>query len=717
MRAGRTMSLVWLPMTAFIVTGVEAGHAEDQVNQDSLETIVVTAQKRSQNLQDVPIAIDAISGSTASALGIQDTTDLAMVVSGLNMHHQSNVLAPSLRGISQTSSATGDESPVAIYVDGVYYAQMMGGLFSLNNIERVEVLKGPQGTLFGRNAAGGVIQIITARPQQEPYADVSVGYGNYDTYESKLYATTGVTQNLATDVAVYWHHQYDGWGRNVTTGAEAYTNDEFAIRNKWLLDISDSTHVLFAADYDRGEDPIGVARSPLPGTVLATGQPHFGGFYDLQENLQSYNLSEQWGGSARVDQEFAWAHLVSISAYRAGTPFTVFDQDSGSTNFVAITDSFRTRELTQELQLLSLDSSKIKWIVGFFYLNNRSNSDLTQTGTSVALPLTARSTIATIYADSVAGFAETTVPLFSQDTELTTGLRYTADKQHIVGATYTNLGELAGSSADQEKNFDKLTWRFSLDHKFTPSLMTYISYNRGFKSGVFNGTSPKDPAVDPSVIDAYETGMKSEWLDGKLRLNGSIYYYNYDGVQLSVPVLGASRLLNAAQAKVKGSDLDIEYVPLSRLTLRTGISYTDAKYINFPDAPYTVPKPAGGYTIVPADGSGNEMIYTPRWTANAGAQYSMPTAYGTFGAALNYYYSGGFYADSPNQFFQPSYQLFNASLDWSTCNNKCNVRFWGKNLNDAHYYNHYSISSQGAVISAGEPRTYGITFDYKLGKR
>jgi iron complex outermembrane receptor protein len=704
-------------MTAFVVVGVEASHAEDQVPEGSLEQIVVTAQKRTQNLQDVPIVIDAISGTTATALGIQDTTDLAMVTPGLNMHHQSNVLAPSLRGISQTSSASGDESPIAVYVDGVYYASMAGGLFSLNNIERIEVLKGPQGTLFGRNAAGGVIQIITERPQQDPYTDVSVGYANYDTYESKLYATAGITRNLATDVAVYWHHQYDGWGRNVTTGAEAYTNDEVAIRNKWLLDISDSTHVLFSGDYDRGIDPIGVARSPLPGTILGIGEPHLGGFYDLQENVASYNINKQWGGSIRVDQDIPWAKLVSISAYRAGTPFTVFDQDAGSRNFVTLSDAYRTRELTQELQLLSNDSSKIKWIFGFFYLNNRSNSDLIQTGTSVAPPVTSRSTIVTIYADSVAGFAETTVPVFSDSTQLTAGLRYTADKQHIVGATYTNLGQVANSSADQQKDFDKLTWRFSLDHKFTSDFMAYISYNRGFKSGVFNATSPKDPAVDPSVIDAYETGMKSEWLNGKLRLNGSVYYYNYDGVQLSVPILGASRLLNAAQAKVKGSDLDFEYVPLNRLTLRTGISYTDARYRTFPVAPYVVAKPAGGYRVVPGDGSGNEMIYTPQWTASASAQYTVPTTYGNFGAALNYYYSGGFYADSPNQFFQPAYQLVNASLDWTQCNNKCTFRLWGKNLNDAHYYNHFSISSQGAVISPGEPRTYGISLDYKFGGR
>jgi iron complex outermembrane receptor protein len=685
-------------------------------SSDALEQIVVTAQRRSQNLQDVPIVVQAIPAATIKAFEVTDSTDLQVLTPGLDMHHQSNVLSPSLRGISQVSSSAGDESPIAIYVDGVYYASMNSGLFALNNIQQIEVLKGPQGTLFGRNAAGGVIQIITQKPQQGPYADVSVGYGNYNSYDTNLYATTGITANIATDIAVYWHRQYDGWGRNITTGAETFKNQDLALRNKWLIDFDSATQVTLAADYSRGRDPIGAARSPVPGTRLTDGETHVGGFYDLIENTESANILKQWGGSVRVDHNFDWARFVSISGYRGGQPLTVFDQDAGSTNFVNITASYHSRELTQELQLLSADSSSIKWIVGLFYMNNRTESNLTQSGTSVVLPTTYRATIDTLTTNSVSGFAETTLPLFRDDSHLTMGVRYTADKQAIDGEVFTNLGQLAGSYVSQSKNFDKPTWRVALDHQFTRNLMTYISYNRGFKSGVYNATSPKDAPVDPSVIDAYEAGEKSEWWGGRIRLNGSVYYYHVDGVQLSVPILGATHLLNAAKAEVKGSDLDFEFVPVTHLTLRSGISYTNARYTDFANAPYATPKPTGGYVVAAANGAGNRMVYTPEWTVSAGPLYSIPTDLGTFGLAVNYYYSGGFYGDSPNQFYQPTYQVVNASVDWTNIDGKVNVKVWGKNMNDAQYYNHFSISSQGAVVSPAAPRTYGISFEYKLGK-
>jgi iron complex outermembrane recepter protein len=689
--------------------------AQTPASQGALQEIVVTAQKRSENRQNVPIAIDAIEGPTAIALGIKDTTDLQLVTPGLVMHRLTNSLAPSLRGISQGSAAAGDESPIALYVDGVYYADTTSGVFSFNNIQRIEVLKGPQGTLFGRNAAGGVIQVITQRPQQDPHADMSAGYSNYDTYDANLYATTGVTSNLATDLAVYWHDQFDGWGRNITTGAKTFTNQEFAIRNKWLLDIDESTHVLIASDYDRGINPVGVAKDELPGYRPAYGPPHRGGFFDLQGNINALVLSKQWGASAQVDHDFDWARLVSISAYRGSAPHINYDQDSGPINVVQIDAPYRTRQYTQEFQLLSPDASKIKWILGLFYLQHKADSTLTQLGLSIAPPATFKSTIDTLKTDSVAGFAETTAPLFSEDTHLTAGLRYTSDRQSIAGGVFNDFGEQAGSAVTQHATFDKLTWRAALDHRFTSQFMTYVSYNRGFKSGVYNATSPQDRPVNPSVIDAYEMGVKSEWLDQRLRLNGSAFYYKYDGVQLAVTVLGATHSLNAAKAEVKGSDLDIEFVPVDRLTFRGGVAYTDAKYTDFPIAPYATPKAAGGFTVAPGDGSGNEMIFTPKWTVSTGAQYSIPTEHGTYGIAVNYYYSGSLFPDSANQFLQPSYQLVNASLDWTTCSDKCNVKLWAKNLNDAHYYNHVTVNSLTVTGSPSEPRTFGITFDYKLG--
>ena len=691
-------------------------YAQQASSQSQLGEIIVTAQKRSENLQNVPIAISALEAKTADALGLKTTTDLAFTTPGLVMHHQTNTVLPALRGISQTNPAGGDESPIAIYVDGVYYVSPSAGIFSFNNIDRIEVLKGPQGTLFGRNAVGGVISVITARPKYDFAGKMHIGYGNYNTYDGDLYTTTGITNKIATDLSVYWHRQNDGYGKNLTTGNGTFKNRDFAIRNKWLLQPSDATDVTFAADYGSGQDPMGVAKDSLPGTLKVVGPPHRGGFFDLQGNVDDKVEYKQWGASAEVDQNFDWARLVSISAYRKALPRYIQDNDSTSLNVSKIDSPDKSRQITQEFQILSPQSNKLKWIVGFFYLNNKNDYTLIATGmTTVTAPPTFRRTFSVINTRSLAGFGEVTLPL-GEATNATAGLRYTSDKQHIVGAFFDNAGQqIAKTDGNQRATFNKLTWRLSLDHRFAPHFMGYASYNRGFKGGVFNGSAPRDPAVNPSVLDAYQVGIKSEWLDGKLRLNGSAYWYDYKGIQLAATQGTISRLYNAAKGRIKGADLDFEVIPVRHLRLSGGVAYTDAKYTDFPNAPTATAKPLGGYTIAPADATGNEMIYTPKWSYNANAIYTIPTGLGNFDVAGNYYYNGDYFPDPANQFRQKSYHLINASLGWTSSDDRLSAKLWAKNLNNAHYYNHITVNPQLASASPSPPRTYGVTLGFKWG--
>jgi iron complex outermembrane receptor protein len=681
-------------------------------SEEHVSEIIVTAQKRSENLQRVPITITALSSSVAKAMGITTTTDLQIATPGLIMHRNTFSLTPSLRGISQSSASPGDESPIAFYVDGVYYSSLSGGIFALNNIERVEVLKGPQGTLFGRNAAGGVVQIITRRPQQAPYVEANVGYGNYDTTEDTFYATTGITPNVATDLAVYYIHQGNGWGKNITTGQDTFRSHEFAVRNKWLVNVGDKTQITLAGDYDKGENPSGSGHDPLPGSQPAYGGPHIGGFYDLRENFKSDNHFTQWGGSIEIDHDFDWSRLVSISAYRGGTPRTTLDQDVSPLNLIDITVTAKSRQVTQEFQLLSPTSSRIKWIAGLFYMHNRVSSSLFENGSIIAPPLTFSATNADSYIDSIAGFGEITVPL-GDKTDVTAGVRYTSDKQHIVGGKYTDTGLVANSFADKSATFGKPTWRLAVNHRFTPSLMLYASYNRGFKSGVYNSTAPLNAAVRPSVIDAFEVGEKSEFLDGKLRVNASAFYYNASNLQLQASIIGGTLLFNAAKARIKGAELDLEATPLQGLTLRGNVSYVDSHYRDFLNAPYAFPNPAGGFTVRPGDASGNEMIFSPKWSATASALYQFPTSFGPLQLAGSYYYNGGYFADSPNQYRQKAYYLTEASLGWTSRNDHWNAKLWAKNINNAKYYNHITVTSLNVTGSPSPPRTFGVTFGFK----
>jgi iron complex outermembrane receptor protein len=716
MTSGKVTWLACAAMPAYLLAGAQSTCAQGANAQDRVSEIVVTAQKRSQSLQNVPIAITAINSATAAALGVKDTTDLQISTPGLVMHHTINALTPSLRGISQSNAAAGDESPIAIYVDGVYYASMNGSIFSFNNIERVEVLKGPQGTLFGRNAAGGVISIITRRPQQEPYVDIRAGYGNYDTYTASFYGTTGIASNLAADLAVYWNRQNNGWGTNVTTGKGTYKNHEVSLRSKWLLTLGASTEITAIADYNQSESPFGNAKDSLPPNAQRGGGPHVGGFYDLREDTASNNKFKQWGASVQVNHDFDWARFVSISAYRRSTPSVLIDQDVTPAPNIVLYIPYKVRQLTQEFQLMSPSASRFKWIAGFFYLNNNSLSTLNQSGAVFGGPGSFSTTVAQDNTRSVAGFGEVTVP-FGDKTNLTAGIRYTHDSQHIMSFAFNNAGPIASARPDQKLAFDKLTWRFALDHKFTRDLLAYASYNRGYKSGVFNSIAPNDLGVDPMTVDAFEVGVKSEWLDGKLRVNTSAFYYDIKGVQLQTTVIGATHLINAAAAKVKGADADIEFIPVRHLTLRTGIAYVNSKYHDFKNAPFADPRAGGGFVINPRDGSGKEMIYTPDLTVSASAEYSIPTESGRYGMAVNYYYNGGLYPDSPNQFYQHSYSLVNGSLSWHSANDRLSAQFWGKNLTKAKYYNQITLNGNGVTAAPSAPRTYGVTLGLKWGGR
>jgi len=687
-----------------------------QPAQGGVEELTVTAQKRSENLQVVPIAITAISANTAQALGIKDTIDIQVATPGLIMHHQTNAMTPVLRGITTANAAPGDESPIAVYVDGVYFTAMSSGVFSLNNIERVEVLKGPQGTLFGRNAVGGVINVITKMPEQTPQATISLGYGNYNTPDVSVYGTTGITPEIATDLAFHYHQQFEGFGVHTFSGErDTFETRDFAVRSKTLFTPSDKTQIVFSANYEDSAEPMGVAEDPLPGTFDSFGGTHKGGFYDLRGNVNANDFYTEWAANIHVTQDLDWARLVSISAYNGATPLILSDSDYVEVNAQRLYLPIDLKELTQEFQILSPEGSKVKWIGGLFLLENTVHSSIQVTGTAIGPAPAFRAVVANLLTDSAAAFGEVTVPIF-EDTSITGGLRYTIDLQKIEGGTYSTAGVAPSSIVGQKKIFDKPTWRFDLEHQFTPDLMTYVSYNRGFKSGVFNSSAPSTPAVRPEVIDAYEAGVKSQWLNDRLRLNASVFDYQVNQVQISVTVVpGTNQLLNAAKASIQGTDMDAEVIPFERLTLRSGVSYVDSHYKDFFNAPINIAKPAGGYLATPGNGSDNWLIFTPKWTFNVGAQYYIPTEHGTYGFSVINYFNGAYYPDPGNQFRQSPYDLVNASIDWTSPDEKWMVRLWGKNLADAKYLNQFTVNATAAVISPSPPLTYGITLTLKLG--
>ncbi|WCP15929.1 Vitamin B12 transporter BtuB (plasmid) [Sphingobium sp. AntQ-1] len=289
-----------------------------------LEDIIVTAQRRSENAQKVPIVVATVTAKTLQAAGVLDVTSLNVAIPGLQVRNAVGFSSPNLRGVGTNQVGAGFENPIATYVDGVYYGSASASLMSFNNIEQIEVLKGPQGTLFGRNATGGLIQVTTREPTATPTFMGSFSYGNYDTIHTDAYVGGGILPNVNADVAVQYGYQGKGWGTNLTTGRDVYKTDiDFAVRSKWVFTPGESTKLTVIADYSELRSSKS-ATGLIPGTYAFPGPgvvppATFSNPWDVETDYQPGIATKAGGASLRIDQDMGDLNLVSVTAYRKST--------------------------------------------------------------------------------------------------------------------------------------------------------------------------------------------------------------------------------------------------------------------------------------------------------------------------------------------------------------------------------------------------------------
>lgn len=669
-----------------------------------VEDIVVTAQRRAESLQDVPVAVTALTAEGVVDLGVVDTTTLTNAVPALNFQKTANGGVPFIRGVGNGNVAVGDESAVAVYVDGVYMPSIVGTLFSLSNIDQIEVLKGPQGTLFGRNATGGVIQITTRKPSYDPVMEASFGYANYDTVESKAYLSGGLGSQVALDLALYYRDQGKGWGYNTTLDRDVFKSRDFSARSKLVWEPSDATRITLAGDYNDSKDD--VYYSLLPGSTGLDGVSTNMGFRTVQSTYPVEVSTEQGGASLTVESDFDWASLVSISSYRELSAFFTPDNDALGFGILNAELTQSGKSYAQELRLLSDLGSPVKWIVGGYFLHSTGGyHPIYLTGLAIA-PADFVSIDSEQRTISYSAFGQVTVPI-TDSLNVTGGLRYTVDEQRIQYTQGSNFGAASGQA---KARFSKLTPRISLDYRFSPDFMVYASYNKGFKSGLFNTVTPTDPPVRPATVDAYEVGFKSELFDGIVRLNGAAFYYDQKDLQL-LQVQGALTIVvNAAESRVKGADFDVEVALTPQLTLRGGASFLDGEYTNYGDAPITTPNPLGGNIIVSGDARGLDTLRSPKFQSVLGVTWE-PT--GNLSFAANYNYNDSFAWDPDNRLRQPSYHMLNGSVGWKSDDERFGVRLWARNILGEKFYTFATASAFGDIGKPAEPATYGFTITVK----
>lgn len=688
-----------------------------------LDEIVVTAQKREQRIQDVPITVTELSSDDLARADVTTTSDLPSVVSGLVWSNQGAWVLPSLRGISTSVSAIGSSSPVAVYLDGVYQPMEAGALTDLPDVQRIEVLKGPQGTLFGRNATGGAISIYTMDPSFTPTGKIGVSagvYGGGSSRDSGHYNVDGffsgplIGDVLAGSIAADFDRT-NGYFTNDVNGNEAGRINSQVVRGKLLWKPADGVSILGTAYYIHREDGVAMAGFPFGSFTAASlytpsvvpTQPWH---YAYDGNTPDVK-TEGRGASLKGTFDLGVGTLTSVSAFsNYGVPVYGTSAASYSPNCIAVFSCVTAyilvnqKTASQEFDFASNQIGSFRYVAGLFAFFNQarehdSYNDAVFTDDTL------------IKNKSYAAFGEGTYDITDKLAAIA-GVRVTKD-------TLKADGSLLGAVREPYANtsWTSTTPRASLTYKITPDVNTYFTYSQGFKAGVVSGQSSVAPPANPEKITAYEVGIKMA--QPRYRANLAAFYYNYKDLQVETLIDAGTITVpqNAARAKIIGVDFDgvIKWTDAFETKLDTTY-LAHADYSSFPHAITYVP-PLGPFGLVTDsnyDASGTRMLVAPLWTGTISADYTQPFAAGTLQADLSLYYSSGYRWVYTGAVETKSYDTLNTRISFTPKSSSFKYSVYGKNLTNRAYIDGVTPNPVSAVSFYAPPREVGVSVDYSF---
>lgn len=702
--------------------------------QAKLEEIVVTARRRSESLQDVPIAVTAITGDQLSLRGAADISELTQSVPSLTVEASratNSTLTAFIRGVGQQDPLAGFEQGVALYIDDVYMARPQGALLDIYDVERIEVLRGPQGTLYGRNAVGGAIKYVTRRLSDEPEYRVKMSVGEYN--QADLVATASLPISDTFRVGgTFATLNRDGYGDNLTTGAGNYDKDVTGIRLS--AEYEPSEDVLVRLSYDNTDDDSSPVAGFRPFAGAFTGSPVLSNVRDTFAGAAISPSTAGINGNNSVESEgihlsVDWAindnlTFRSITASREDFTESVIDFDSLASQDFDAQVVYDNEQFSQEFQLL-YDTDRLNVVTGFYYLDATASNDfdvvLGQLGVlAFGAPLTAY-TGGVVDTESWSVFADATYALNDQ-WSLTLGGRYTEDKRSadIFRANYLGTGSpqlgnpsafflAATSDFEANRKFDDFTPRINIAYTINDNMNVYAGYNQGFKAGSFDprganfATAEVVNGFEPETIDSFELGFKATLLDGRATTNVAVFQSEYKDMQIpgsiGVDTTGdgnndsfVGSVTNAGQADINGVEFEGNFLLTDNLSLQLAVSLLDAEIKEWI---------VNGVNVA----AQREVQNTPESMAFIGLNYTKQLASGSLYLGANWSYRDDtFQFELPTPVLdQESYDVINASIVWS--NDAENVRFGlhGKNLGDE------DIKTSGYCFgSGGCPSTLGL---------
>lgn len=705
------------------ITCAGAAHAQDlQIESaqpqdpNSLGEIIVTAQKREERLQKVPISITAVSADQLQTAGVIGARDLPQVASGLVQIEGATGNTGQLaiiRGVGSSIAQLGVDSSVATYVDGVYSASKYANAVDFADIERIEVLKGPQGTLFGRNATGGAINIITKKPSNYFEGRASISYGRFNETEQRVYLTGPIAPTLAASIGVV-ARQGGNFARNLPTGDKFGGRQNLTLNGKLAWDANDRFSVDAGFSYARLRDNwLSIAQTAANGTLPSAVS--LGGVPTYSADRTNLNFTplfsvNSYRGHVTLKYELDAVSLVSITSYQADNDYLNQDQDGTTAVFNHVTLKARNRAIQQEVQIVSNPGGGIQWIVGGYFIAFKERYAPLGLEIPFSIGIDAESKT-----DAGAIFGQGTYEIGAR-TKITAGLRYSIERREMESVLYIPDVITLAESGRLNETFRKLTWRLSVNHDLSDDIMAYASYNRGFKSGAFNITTadPDQKPIGAEVLDAFEVGIKSQILDQTLQINLSGYYYDYKNIQVFRfdPSISGSTVIEAAgAAELYGIDGDVVFVPTRGLRLNGGINIEHSEYTKYDGASGFTLSPSGQpvATVFPSY-EGRQVFYAPKLTFNLGGSYEFsPTDGALITAAANYSYHSKFEEQATD--FDAKLRglgILNASLTLSNDPRSISIEVWGRNITNRRRIGQY-IGGSGLFDQIMRPASYGVT--------
>jgi len=745
--------LMMLGVLACAIDVAQAQQAAAQAdNTDQLQEVQVTAAKYAQNVQKSSLSITVLSADTLSRGGVSQAEDLGALVPGLTVSEGGGTVQTYLRGVGSFATDASAESAIAYNINGVYIARPSGIGPVFFDLDRVEVLEGPQGTLYGRNATGGAINLITTRPTQDFNGYVNLDVGNYDLRRVTAAAGGGVTDTLSLRGAFQYSY-HEGY---LTDGYD--DEDSTAGRLSALWKPNDKVSLLVVGEYSHStpQGEATVARSalnPMPsnpwtGPSSAQEQPPTaaipGGTRILNDGSNDILVKAV---NAQLDVDLGFGTLTFLPAYR-----------STDVNYLTYTPGFwfrtneTSREQSYELRLGNTTDS-LKWVTGLYYFNESQ----TQLYQLQALPIQEGSVDTPMFTKSYAAFADLTYSL-TRRLRLIGGLRYSDDNKTQEGYSTAVLPAPGITNDYGQRDFVNFSWRAGAEYDLTSQNMLYATAATGFKAGGFFPSVPApDNSFEPEKLTAFTLGSRNRFLDQRLQVNLEAFYWNYRNKQeryLGATPGGTTGLLtaNAGKATLYGADVDVRFKPTSQDLLWASAEFLKTRYDSFTYSVYnpsvsalfvnSYPPQASGCTLGPVvpytandfipalrgdstqsvNCAGKPLVRAPQWTGMAGYEHEIALPDGmTLRGSVDAQFSGGYYLspDFISSGWQKAYVSENANLTLST-RNLWQFTLWGKNLSDQAIYTGGGRYAFSRGVQAGgdptlfyanirAPRTFGVS--------